>query len=271
MNRRDTLLALLAFGTGLHSTTHAQAQVRRIGFLSPDGANHPNGERTRAAFPAALKRLGYEEGRNLAIEWRWAQAKWDSLPALAADLVRLKVELIVARINQPIEAAMRATQTIPIVMFNANYPVELGLVQSLARPGGNVTGTSFRSPQVLEKLLQLLREIAPKAIRIALPWEGAATRMNGAGKISVQAYERAAARLGMKIQYFDAVRGEEVEGLIERIAASPVEALVLHGAAVFRPYFAQLIAAANARGIAVVGAVDTIASAAGCWTTRRTT
>ena len=148
-------------------------------------------------------------------------------------------------------------------MFNASYPDELGLVQSLARRGGNVTGTSFRSPQVLEKLLQMLREIAPKAVRIALPWDGPGARANGGGKISAEAYERAAARLGMKIQYFDAVRGDEVEGLIERIAASPVDALVLHGAAVFRPYFAQLIAAANARGIAVAGAVDTIAQRGG--------
>ena len=94
-------------------------------------------------IPEALKQRGYIEGGNLVIEWRWANGKIADLPALAAELVRNKVEIIVARTNLPIQAAMKATKTIPIVMLNGNFPVEVGLVNSLAHPGGNVTGTSY--------------------------------------------------------------------------------------------------------------------------------
>lgn len=94
-------------------------------------------------IPEALKQRGWVEGGNLVIAWRWANGKTADLSGLVAGLVTGKVEIIVARTNLPIQAAMKATQTIPIVMLNGNFPVEYGLVQSLARPGGNVTGTSY--------------------------------------------------------------------------------------------------------------------------------
>ena len=157
MNRRGTLFALLAFGGAFHApAAFAQAPVRRIGFLSADSPKYTAGEEARRLFPAALKRLGYEEGRNLVIEWRWGDAKIERLPALAEELVRLRVELIVARTNAPIAAVKRATGTIPVVMLNGSFPVEMGFIESLARPGGNITGTAYRSPEILEKQLQIL-------------------------------------------------------------------------------------------------------------------
>ena len=145
MNRRDTLLAIAAFGASPCVTMAQPDRIRRIGFLSADSAAYWAAQEARNLFPAALKRLGYEAGRNLVIEWRWGEAKDSGLSALAEDLVRTKVELIVARTNASIEAAIRATRSILIVMFNASFPVEMGYVRSLASPGGNVTGTSYQT------------------------------------------------------------------------------------------------------------------------------
>lgn len=117
--------------------------LRRIGFLSSESADSEGGQLAQKLVPEALKQRGYVEGANLVIEWRWANGKTADLPTLAAELVRTKVDLIVARTNLPIQAAMQATQAIPIVMLNGNFPVENGLVKALAKPGGNVTGTSY--------------------------------------------------------------------------------------------------------------------------------
>src|SRR5450631_288366 len=138
-HRRTLLFGVAAYlAAPLASFAQPALRVRRIGFLSPDASASRTGQQARHMFPAALRRLGYEEGCNLVIEWRWSEGKVE-LPALAEELVRLKVELIVARTNDPIAAAKRATRTIPIVMLNGKYPVEMGLVQSLSRPGSNIT------------------------------------------------------------------------------------------------------------------------------------
>ncbi len=217
MNRRESLLALRAFGAAPRpSLAQAQQKVRRIGFLSPDS---PGGT-TRELFSAALKRLGYEEGRNLVIEWRWGDSRADTLPALAEDLVRHKVELIVARINGPIQAAKAATGSIPIVMLNGAFPVESGLVASLARPGGNITGTSNLSSGIVAKRLQLLKELSPRAVRVAVPWQ------SGVGGVMRAAHDAAAAHLGLKLAYFEASRPEEVQAMLDRIAAGAFDALL---------------------------------------------
>ena len=120
-------------------------KVWRIGFLSPDAADSREGKFIVREFPVALRRYGYVEGHNIVIEWRSPDGQRATLESLAADLVREKVDLIVARTTGPIAAAMTATRALPIVMLNGNIPIENGLVQSLARPGGNVTGTAYVS------------------------------------------------------------------------------------------------------------------------------
>ena len=134
-NRRDVGLA--APRAGAQQTI----KVRRIGYLSSEVAEYEPGRRNQRLIRESLWRVGYEEGKNLMIEWRFGEGKPDRLDELAQDLVRRDVELIVAFGNAPILAAMRASHTVPVVMFIGVVPVELGIVKSLARPGGQVTGT----------------------------------------------------------------------------------------------------------------------------------
>jgi putative ABC transport system substrate-binding protein len=143
------------------SSAQQPAKIARIGFLyaaSPEGVGAVRLQLLRDA----LRELGYVEGKNLQLEVRWGEGKLDRLPALAAELVQLKVDVIVAASSPAVLAASRATRTIPIVMPTSSDPVGDGLVASLARPGGNITGLSQMAPELGEKRLQLLKELFPK-------------------------------------------------------------------------------------------------------------
>jgi len=145
-------------------------RVWRIGVLMslyPPDADPPQ------AFRQGLRSLGYVEGQNLVIEWRYAQGRDDRLPGLAAELARLKVDLIAADVTLAIRAAMQATSTMPIVMTTSADAVGGGLVSSLARPGGNVTGLSILLAETSVKRLQLLKEAVPKVSRVAVLWDPA--------------------------------------------------------------------------------------------------
>ena len=139
-----------------------------VGYLSPDSAPSSPDAPFLVAFRQGLSETGYVEGQNLAIEYRWAENNYDRLPALAADLVGRKVDLIVTIAVAPAVAAKNATSTIPIVFMGVSDPVGLGLVASLARPGGNVTGFSNIVSQLTPKRLELLSELVPQAKVIAL-------------------------------------------------------------------------------------------------------
>src|SRR6266404_6935670 len=140
----------------------------RWSVTSAPAAHRPLRTSPLAAFRQGLSETGYVEGQNVAIEYRWAENDYDRLPALAADLVGRKVDLIVAVAVQPSVAAKNATSTIPIVFMGVSDPVGLGLVASLARPGGNVTGFSNIVSQLNPKRLELLSELVPQAKVIAL-------------------------------------------------------------------------------------------------------
>src|SRR5713101_4939410 len=163
--RPATAVVLLVF-SALLATAAAQSpkKVPRVGYLSPGSFSDPARLRRFEAFRAGLRELGYVEGQNMAIESRWAEGTLDRYPALAADLVRLKVDVIVAQSGAATQAAQQATRTIPIVMSLVLDPVGIGLVPSLTRPGGNVTGTSFMAPDLVGKQLELLKEL----VRVAL-------------------------------------------------------------------------------------------------------
>ena len=148
----------------LASFAQQPAKVPRIGIIG--GQDSPIWDGLRQG----LRELGYVDGRNVTIEGRWSEGKIERLPTLALELVQLKVDIIVAAGTQATRAAKDATSTIPIVMAVSAYPDKIGLVESLARPGGNVTGLSNVSPELFGKRLQLLREIAPKVSRVAVPW-----------------------------------------------------------------------------------------------------
>src|SRR5262245_43201601 len=144
-------------------------QTRRIPRVGVLGGQSPEGSPPILALRQGLSELGYVEGQTIALEWRWAQGTNEGFADLAAELVQLKVDVIVAATDPAVQAAQRATRTIPIVMAFATDPVSLGFVADLARPGGNITGLSLQSsPEIAGKRLQLLREVAPTVARISI-------------------------------------------------------------------------------------------------------
>ena len=167
--RPATVVILLLLSASL-GTAAAQPREKmpRIGYLYPGFSTDPMRERFLEAFRQGLRELGYVEGQNIAIESRWAEDKDDRFPALAADLVRSKVDVIVAMSGAATRAVQQTTRTIPIVMSLVNDPVGSGLVASLARPGGNVTGLTVMSPDLAGKQFQLLKEVVPKVSRVAV-------------------------------------------------------------------------------------------------------
>jgi putative tryptophan/tyrosine transport system substrate-binding protein len=168
------------------------AKVYRIGVLSTAGPEQENF--IWADLRGLLRERGWVEGQNLVLEWRYAEAKYERLPALAAELVGLKPDLIMARGGPGATAAKRATATIPIVMYNATDPVGIGLVPSLARPGGNLTGLSDdQDPEILGKQLQLLKEVAPAVSKVAF-----LTRVSPPAVVPLVARYEAALEAGAK-------------------------------------------------------------------------
>ena len=191
------LIATLALGI-LTTPPLVQAQqpakVPRIGLLSPFS---PSGTSPwHQAFRQGLRDLGWVEGKNISIEYRYAEGRNDRLPDLAADLVRLKVDIIVASVSTDALAAQKATRAIPIVMASAGDPVSSGLVESLARPGGNITGLSQMAAELAGKRLELLKEMVPKLSRVAVLW-------NPQGRSSTQSWNELqlpARQLGVQLQ-----------------------------------------------------------------------
>ncbi len=170
MKRKITVFALSAMLFALCSSAAAQQKekVFRIGYLDPSTAS--GSALLVDAFRKELSKLGWIEGKNITFEYRFAEQKPGGLPELAADLARLKVDLIVVSGTPPAFAAKNATTAIPIVMINIPDPVGLGLVASLARPGGNVTGLAALGPELNTKRLEILKDAVPKLARVGLLW-----------------------------------------------------------------------------------------------------
>src|SRR5712691_4950328 len=170
-------------------------KARRVGLVmttTPVAASH-----ITAAFAEGLRELGHIEGKNVVLEYRWAEGHLERFPELVADLVRQRVDVIVASSQGPALAAKRATQTIPIVMVNATDPVEVGLVASLARPGGNVTGLSQQlTPEIRAKQLQLLKEAVPRASRVAVLRSPATT-------VGLREYEDAGQAMELRVRFVE--------------------------------------------------------------------
>jgi len=181
------------------------AKIDRIGYLSPSpAAANPH---LPEAFHQGLRDLGYVEGRNLMIEYRYAEGKPERLPALAAELVALKVDVIVASSTVGALAAKQATRTLPIVFIGAADPVTSGLVTSLARPGGNATGSSNLAPELVGKCLEQLKQAIPGVGRVAVLWQPGG-QGEGTNKDMLKGADVAARALGMRPQFVEA-RGPE--------------------------------------------------------------
>ncbi len=159
-------LALGILAAPLTAAAQQPAKVPRIGFLTSSSPTDLAGR--LEAFRQGLRELGYVEGQTIAIEYRFGEGRPERLPALAAELVRLEVDVIVTGAPPAPEAARQATSTIPIVFAVTSDPVAEGLVASLARPGGNITGLATMAPELVGKQLELLKEVAPKVSRVAV-------------------------------------------------------------------------------------------------------
>jgi putative ABC transport system substrate-binding protein len=217
---------------------HAQpvGKVPRIGYLSPGFATDPMRERFLEAFRQGMRELGYVEGQNIAIESRWAEGKDDRLPALAADLVRSKVDVIVAKSGAATRSLQLTTRTIPIVMSLVNDPVGSGLVASLARPGGNVTGLTVMSPDLAGKQLQLLTEVVPTVSRVALLWNPD----NPAGTAMLREAEAAAQALGVRLQTLEARNPPEIDSAFAAMTRERAGALLILPDGVFLSQRSQI-------------------------------
>ena len=245
MRRREFIM--LFGGAALAWPLTAPAQQTRlpvIGFLtsaSPD-------ERTDRmhAFRKGLRETGYVEGENVSIEHRWAENQLDRLPALAADLVRRGVAVIVAGSLPPIVAAKTSTKTTPIVFIAAEDPVGLGLVTSLARPEGNLTGVNFFNLEVAAKRLGLLQQLAPTAVRVALLVNPANARI---AEVEVREVEQAARALGLRIQVLNADTSSEIDAAFEALGRNQADALFVGTGPFFTSQRAQLVQLATHLGV----------------------
>jgi ABC-type uncharacterized transport system substrate-binding protein len=220
MDRRH-FVALVGSALAAPRALAQQQRLRRVGILAVGVATAEQQQAGRLILLSLMSRAGFEEGRNVAYEWRFAEGDAARLPALAAELVDLKPDVIIASFNPAIAAAQRATRTIPVVMLNAIAPVEQGFVESLARPGGNVTGTAWSTPDMMGKFMETLREAAPRAKRVAVlgnpDYPGERHYRSAA--------LAAAAKFGMTLEYFDAARPQDIGPALKRIAAAKPQAL----------------------------------------------
>jgi putative ABC transport system substrate-binding protein len=227
-------LALVILTAPLAADTQQPARVPRIGVLltlySPT-------EDPPQAFRQGLRALGYIEGQNIAIEWRSAEGKYDQLPALAAELVRLGVDVIVADVTRATQAARQATTTIPIVMMVVADPVGSGLVPSLAHPGGNITGLSSLLPDISAKRLQLLTEAVPTVSRVAVLWNPGTPYH----QTLLQEVEAAAQALRLHLLPIAVQEPGEFEGAFSAMARAQVDALFVADAAVFMTARTRLV------------------------------
>jgi putative ABC transport system substrate-binding protein len=200
-----------------------QAKIPRIGFLVASAAS-ANSARVEA-FRQGLRELGYVEGKNIVIESRYAEGKIDRLPALAADLVRLKVDVILSAGPAVTRPASEATKTIPIVMAQDGDPVANGFVASLARPGGNITGLSTLAPELSGKQLELLKEIVPRLSRVAVL--GNSTRPGNAQ--ALKEIELAAGALKVQLQYLDVLATKDIETTFRAASKGRADGVLMLG------------------------------------------
>jgi len=212
-------LTLSLLAAPLAADAQPSAKVARIGYLSvAGGAGSPSAE----AFRQGLRELGYVEGQNIAIEFR-AEGKSDRLPALAAELVQLQVDVIVAFSSVAAQAAKNTTTTIPIVMVSSGDPVATGLVASLARPGGNLTGLTGLATELSGKRLELLREAIPSLSRVAVLWNS----LDGAMTLTFRGIQAAARALGVTVQPLGVREAEDIDSAIAAMTEERPDALFM--------------------------------------------
>src|SRR5262249_17955291 len=255
MDRRAFLT--LVGGSLLAAPCPAGAQqhktIPRVGVLVAESAPHPFTE----AFRSGMRELGYVEGRNVAIEWRYADALFARAVELATELVRLKVDVIAAHHTPAVKASMSVTSTIPIVMSPAGAPLQVGLVKSLAKPGGNVTGLSSMEAELGSKRLELLVDMIPGLRRVAVL--GAKTAPFT--KQYVQDFQDAAGRMGLQLHPVLVDGPREFDDAFAEMSKASAQAVVIQP--LFQPHTTKVVQLAGKRHLAVMSSYRDITQAGG--------
>ena len=250
MQRREATVALVALGLAAPAAEAQQARkAYRLGFLGLSSPTHYAA--AVKAFLEGLREHGYEEGRNLHIEFRWAEGREERLPELAAELVRLKPDVLVTHASG-IGACRGATATIPIVMGVSADPVRLGHVKSLSRPGGNTTGVASHVGDLASKRLELLREIAPQVRSVAV-----LSRKDAAGaRRGLQEIELTAKRLGIRVRSFEVVaEPEALEAGLQAILRERPDALIVEPDSLMGRHSVRIAAFAAANRLPAMGGI----------------
>ena len=250
-NRRKLLGALGAVALAVPLRSFAQQptpRMHRIGFLGPTTA--AGTARNLDAFRAGLRELGYLEGKNLVIEFRWAEGKYERLPELAAELVRLNVELIVTHSTPGALSAKQATTVIPIVIAEQGDSVATGVVSSLTRPGGNITGLNFLSQQLSAKLIELLKEVLPQARRYGFLSNPDTTSM---ARVGFEAMGVTAKSLKVELHKFEVRGPKEFESVFAEMTTRRVAAIVVQGDPMLTANNASVASIASRHRIAAIG------------------
>jgi putative ABC transport system substrate-binding protein len=220
-------LGALLFALCLPAQAQQPGKIPRIGLLSPFSPSAT--ALWHEAFRQGLRDLGWIEGQNISIEYRYSEGRDDRLPELAADLVRLKVDIIVAAGTADSLAAKSATRTIPIVVATVGDPVAIGLVESLARPGGNITGLTNLSAEMASKRLELLKEIVPKLSRVAVLW----SPLSRTSTLSWEEIQLPARELGVQLHSLEVGSTNELDKAFEEATRVRAGALAINPGPVF--------------------------------------
>jgi putative tryptophan/tyrosine transport system substrate-binding protein len=246
MPQKILLLALcfLLLALGFSAEAQQQAKVPKIGWLGARSASAP----AREVFRREIRALGYVEGKDIAFEYRYAEGKLDRLPTLADELVRLKVDVLITPATPAAVAAKHATRTIPIVFYTGSDPVALGLVDSLARPGGNITGFTTIAAVLVGKQLELLKETIPRLSRVAALW-------NPEDPISAQSWKESqlpAREMGLQLHSMEVSRADKFESAFKEATKASSAALALMGSPFFFSNQKQIVDLAAKHRLAAI-------------------
>ena len=239
MKRRSVISMAggVTLGVALPVLGQTPPKVWRVGYLILRHLDRVDADISYGPFTQGMRELGYVEGKNLVIEWRSAEGKQERLPELAAELVRLKVDVLATQGTPPAQAAQKATTTIPIVMINVGDPLGSGLFKSLARPGGNSTGLSSLVTDLGPKLLQIMREMMPRISHVAV----LVNPTNAAINAFLKSVQVAAQQLGLKIQPVEASTPQEIANGFAVMVRENAGALIVPQEAIFQQQKSQIL------------------------------
>jgi putative ABC transport system substrate-binding protein len=262
MNKRRKLVIALGMGAlaaPLGSFAQQQGKVWRVGFLSTRRRPISFDLDLLGPFVQGMRDLGYLEGKNLVIEWRFADGKTERLPGLAAELVRMKVDVIVTQGSPAASAAQKSTATIPIVMGSVSDPVGNGFIKSLARPGGNITGFSNINVEIGPKRLEMLRSIAPKLSRVAV----LVNPSNPSHAVYLENIQSAARTVSVTVLPVEARTASEIESAFSKMAREKAGAAIVAADALFSQQVRQIAELAEKHRLPSIAAYREYAEAGG--------